>query len=126
MMSNGCCSVGNKKRMVLACSGASNLGQISNSMAVRLQHTGMAIMSCMSAIAADLPSFIADARKVDELLVLDGCSIACAKKIMDAKGIGPYRYFDIGEMLPDLQKEKRYDQIEENVDALWDSFCDAL
>lgn len=125
-MSNDCCSSGEKKRVVLACSGASNLGQVSNGLATRLQVTGKATMSCLTGVAADLPNYIKEARQSDELIVLDGCSVACARKVIEAKGINDYRYFDISDLLPDIKKEKRYDQVEEGIESLWERFCQVL
>lgn len=121
-----CCTVNSGTRVVLTCSGASNLGQVANAMSIRLQHCGMAQMSCLAAIAADLPKFKNSVKKADEVLLIDGCNIACGQKVLEKAGINQYRYFVASDLLPELKKEHRYDQIETEVNNLWPSFIELL
>lgn len=121
-----CCAVNTGSRVVLTCSGASNLGQIANTMSTRLHHCGMAQMSCLAGIAADLPKFISGANKAGDLLLIDGCDISCGQKVLEKAGVNNYRYFVVSGLLPELSKEHRYDQVESEVDGLWDSFIAAI
>jgi len=98
--------------LVVSCSGASNLGQIANALAVAMQEEGLGQMSCLAALAAEIPAYIQAAQNADDLLVIDGCSIACGYKIADAMGIKGFRYFDVSKHT-DLVKEKCYEQVDE-------------
>lgn len=126
-MENNCCScsvLGN--RIVMSCSGASNFGQISNSLAVEMQSRGMGNMSCLAAVGAGLSGYIKSAREADQLVVIDGCNVACGQKIMEATGIKDYVYFVVSNKLPDVKKEKIYDEIAEHTQALWDKLIESL
>lgn len=119
IMENNCCScavLGN--RIVLSCSGASNFGQISNSLAVEMQSRGMGNMSCLAAVAAGLESYLKSAREADQLVVIDGCNVACGQKIMQASGLENYTYFVVSDKLPDINKEKTYYEVAKHTDAM--------
>jgi len=131
-MDDSCCDLScscmpqGSSRIILACSGASNLGQIANKTATLLQHRGIAKMSCLAAVGADLESYIKSARKADKLIVLDGCPVACGKKICEKAGIAEYNYISISSLIPKLKKEARYDQIDDCVNEIWNTIIAEL
>ena len=81
-MSETCCAA--KKTLIFACSGGSNVGQITNEAAKRLDQEGLGSFYCLAGLGARLDGFIANAQGADEITVLDGCSVACAKKALEA------------------------------------------
>ena len=90
-MSKSCCS-SSQQRMILACSGGSNVGQATNQAAVELTREGYGKMYCLVGIGAGLQGFVQSTRDNEELLVLDGCPVGCAKAILDREGITPRQY----------------------------------
>jgi len=90
-MSKSCCS-SSQQRMILACSGGSNVGQATNQAAVELTREGFGKMYCLVGIGAGLQGFVQSARDVEEMIVLDGCPVGCAKAILDREGITAGRY----------------------------------
>jgi uncharacterized metal-binding protein len=69
--------------MILACSGASNVGQLSNQAAVELTREGFGQMFCLAAIGAHLPKFVHYAQKVPSMVAIDGCSVGCIRAILE-------------------------------------------
>lgn len=90
-MSKSCCS-SSKQRMILACSGGSNVGQAANQAAVELTRAGYGKMYCLAGVGGGLQSFVQSTRENEDLLVLDGCPVGCAKAILDNAGITPRDY----------------------------------
>jgi len=80
-----CC--GEKNRVIYACSGASNVGEISDHIARKLRDENYGKMSCLSGIGADLSGYVETARGADECLVIDGCPVQCGRKIFEKHGI---------------------------------------
>jgi uncharacterized metal-binding protein len=80
-----CC--GEKNRVIYACSGASNVGEISDHIARHLRDENYGKMSCLSGIGADLSGYVETAKGADECLVIDGCPSKCARKIFEKHGI---------------------------------------
>jgi uncharacterized metal-binding protein len=81
-MSQECCTE-NKEIMILACSGASSVGQLSNQAAVELTHEGFGKMICLAAVGAHLGSFVQAARKAKSMVAIDGCPLCCVKRLLE-------------------------------------------
>jgi len=81
-MAEDCCSTDGNV-MIRACSGGSNVGQLSNQAVVKLTQEGFGKMFCLAGIGGQLSGFVQSARDVDNLLVIDGCQVGCAKAVTD-------------------------------------------
>lgn len=68
--------------MILACSGGSNVGQLSNQAAVELTQEGFGKMYCLAGIGGQLSGFVQSARDVEKMVAIDGCQVGCAKAIL--------------------------------------------
>ncbi|MEN6442192.1 MAG: putative zinc-binding protein [Methanoregula sp.] len=96
--SSGCGAEG-KKRIIYACSGiGSNVGQLANAAACRLTLEGFGGGSCLAGIGGNVDKLISIGKVADERVVIDGCPLACAKKIMDAQGLATNCYVMITEL----------------------------
>jgi uncharacterized metal-binding protein len=98
-----CCST--ETKTILACSGASNVGQITNEVAKELDEAGEANFFCLAGVGGHVSGMVASVKGADKVVVLDGCPVACAKKTMDAAGIAGYEYLVVTE----LGIEKKHD-----------------
>lgn len=99
------CACSNNKTMILACSGASNVGQLSNQAAVDLTREGFGKMFCLAGIGGQLSGFVQSAKDVDHLVVIDGCPVGCARAILEKNGIENKNYV----VITDLGIEKSKD-----------------
>jgi uncharacterized metal-binding protein len=80
-MASDCCASGNNV-MILACSGGSNVGQLSNQAAVELTQEGFGKMFCLAGIGGQLSGFVQSAKDVPAMVAIDGCAVGCAKAIL--------------------------------------------
>lgn len=103
-MAEECCVPGGNI-MILACSGGSNVGQLSNQAAVELTQEGFGKMFCLAGIGGQLSGFVQSARDVPEMVVIDGCSVGCAKACLDQAEVPVGNYL----VLTDLGIEKNKD-----------------
>lgn len=103
-MAEECCVPGGNI-MILACSGGSNVGQLSNQAAVELTQEGFGKMFCLAGIGGQLSGFVQSARDVPEMVVIDGCSVGCAKACLDQAEVPVGNYL----ILTDLGIEKNKD-----------------
>ena len=103
-MSQECCAL-DRNIMLLTCSGGSNVGQLTNQAAVELTQEGFGKMFCLAGIGGHPDGFVQSARDVPQMVVLDGCDIACAKAIMDRAEIPMKTYM----VLTDMRIEKNKD-----------------
>jgi len=72
-----------RKAMIFACSGASNCGQITNAVAVKLASEELAIMSCLAGIGSHTRKYIDGALNAGKVIAIDGCAVACAEKALE-------------------------------------------
>jgi uncharacterized metal-binding protein len=117
-MTENCCTTGGKI-MILACSGGSNVGQLSNQAAVELTQEGFGKMFCLAGIGGQLSGFVQSARDVANLLVIDGCQVGCAKAIMEKAQIPMKNYLVLTELR--IEKDKDFDLKPEYVVAVKDA-----
>lgn len=86
------CSCSDKvERAVLSCSGASDLGEITDLLARKLKQNNVRNMKCLAMVACDNKPLIENL-KLANILVIDGCPIDCAKKILENANIKEYRH----------------------------------
>jgi uncharacterized metal-binding protein len=103
-MSEECCGA-TVPTMILACAGASNVGQISNQAAVELTQEGFGKLFCLAGIGARLSGFVQSAKDIPQLVVIDGCEVACAKGVLEQAGVPVRGYL----LITDLGIEKNKD-----------------
>lgn len=91
--------------MILSCSGGSNVGQLSNQAAVELTQEGFGKMFCLAGIGGHLNGFVQSATDIPQMVAIDGCSLGCAKAILEHAEIPIKSYL----VLTDLGIEKNKD-----------------
>jgi len=106
------------KVIVYACSGASNLGQLANEIALRLDRLGLAELACLTEVGAEgggTPG--SDGRPV---LAISGCTGACCAAMLERHGIRPARSIVLAErgvakakhvLVDDEGKERVFGQV---------------
>jgi uncharacterized metal-binding protein len=109
--------------MILACSGGSNVGQLSNQAAIELTQEGFGKLSCLAGVGAHLSGFVQSARDIDNLVVIDGCSVGCAKGVLEQADVPLRGYLVITDLGIDKNKDlnlkrEEIDQVKEAVHRL--------
>ena len=59
--------------LVYACSGCSNVAQLANTLAVRLDRAGLAEMSCIAGVGGHVAALVNKAKSGRPILAIDGC-----------------------------------------------------
>lgn len=89
-----CCAT--ETKLIYACSGASDVGEIADRVARRLRDEGAAGMSCLAALGAGLSGYVQSAKGADMNITIDCCKTACAKKTLERIGVKPTSYILTG------------------------------
>ncbi len=88
-----CCSCDSDViQLIYACSGSANTGFLADAVARKLMKEGVGKMTCLAGMGAELSGFLESAKSAGKNIVLDGCPVACAKKIFERLHI-PYAHF---------------------------------
>ncbi|MCX6007063.1 MAG: putative zinc-binding protein [Chloroflexi bacterium] len=83
------------RTVIFACSGASNCGQIANAVVIKLAETGIGYMSCIAGIGAHDKKIIEGAKSADRIIAVDGCGIACTRKILEHTGVTVTQWINV-------------------------------
>lgn len=107
---------------IFPCAGQSNVGQLSNAAAIRLTDEGYGNIKCTALMAADNEGVVKSTLSADKRLIIDGCSMACASKIMKKRGIPIEKHVIVTE-LGIKKSNDRYlseNEIETVVSSVWE------
>lgn len=83
--------------MIFSCSGGSNVGQLTNKVALDMAKKGKAKMYCTSGLGAKIQGIIENTRSAKKIIVIDGCPISCTKKIFEQNNINIDEYIVVTE-----------------------------
>lgn len=79
----------NAQPLVYSCSGSSNVAQLANAIAVRLDREGRAEMSCIAGVGGGVKALVRKAQSGRRIIVIDGCPLACCEAALAARGVRP-------------------------------------
>jgi len=89
-MENKTCSCkDNATKTVFACSGAADLGEVSDLVARKMHRDGIRQMKCLAFIGGGIQEMI-NSVKDTNMLVIDGCNLDCGKLTMEKNGISDF------------------------------------
>jgi uncharacterized metal-binding protein len=83
--------------LVYSCSGASSAAQMANLLAVKLDRSGAAEMSCIAGVGGDVAPLVKVATSGRPIVALDGCALRCVLHILKRHNIAPAAHFMLRE-----------------------------
>lgn len=81
--------------LVYACSGCSNVAQLTNDLAVVLDREGIAEMSCIAGIGGRIKSLVKVAQSGRPILALDGCPLNCVRQTLATVNVVPTWHIEV-------------------------------
>lgn len=85
-------------RLIFPCSGAADVGEISDRAARKLSGTEAGKMFCLAGIGGNVSGIIASAKGADRVLAIDGCPQDCARKTLEQRGILEYLHLRVTDL----------------------------
>ncbi len=92
------CSCASAPRIILACSGASDVGHLADLAARELAKQGIGQMGCLAAIGGRVSGFMASVEAAAGVLVLDGCPLECGRRTMEQAGFRDFVHLRMTDM----------------------------
>jgi uncharacterized metal-binding protein len=87
----GCgCSSG--PRLIFSCSGAADVGELTDRAARMLTREGNGKMACLAGIGGRVSGIVKSAEGSAAILAIDGCALACAKKSLEEAGLAKFTH----------------------------------
>jgi len=90
------CSAGPK--LIFACSGASDVGAITDQAARKLSKDGVGNMFCLAGIGGRVAGIMAMTASASRILAIDGCPLNCAKNSLEQAGFKNYEHLQLADL----------------------------
>ena len=110
--------------LVYSCSGCSNVAQLANTLAVRLDRAGLAEMSCIAGVGGRVSSLVNKANSGRPILAIDGCPLHCARACLAQHDVIADVHITLSSY--GLRKRYREDCSEAEADALFEDMCSII
>jgi len=91
-----CC--GAAPKVIFACSGASDVGEITDLAARKLAAEGVATMLGLAGISGRVSGIVASAKAAPARLAIDGCPVDCARKILEQADLGKFEHLRLSDL----------------------------
>lgn len=89
-------------KLIFPCSGAADVGEISDLAGRLLTKNGIGKMFCLAGIGGHVEGIVKTAKSAAKILIIDGCPVECAKLCCENAGITDYVHM----LVTDLGLEK--------------------
>ncbi len=118
-MGNNCnCECSAAPKLIFACSGAADVGEIADRAARKLTRDGEGKMFCLAGIGGRISGIMKTTEAAQAILAIDGCPLQCAKKSLEEAGFTDFEYVNLADLdIPKGQSEVSEENITKVVDA---------
>ncbi|MBN2181781.1 MAG: putative zinc-binding protein [Sedimentisphaerales bacterium] len=96
MSNENICSGGPK--LIFACSGAADVGEISDRAARKLSKDGVGAMFCLAGIGGEVEPILKKTHSASKILAIDGCSLNCVKSTLEQAGFEEFEYIRVTDL----------------------------
>ncbi len=101
--------------LIFACSGAADVGALSDKAARKLTADGAGKMYCLAGIGGRVPGILKTTLEAEKILAIDGCALDCTKLSLEEAGITEFEHMKITDL--GLEKGKS-PATDENITAV--------
>jgi uncharacterized metal-binding protein len=91
-----CC--GAAPKLIFSCSGAADVGEISDRAARRLTADGAGKMFCLAGVGGRVSGIMETTRAAAAILAIDGCPLDCARKTLEQAGCTTFHHLRLGDL----------------------------
>ena len=90
------CSGGPK--LIFACSGAADVGEISDRAARKLNKDGIGAMFCLAGVGGRVEPIMKKTASASKILAIDGCPLNCVKGTLEQAGFNEFIHLQIADV----------------------------
>ena len=109
------CGCGGGTKLIFACSGAADVGEIADKAARKLTRDGKGRMFCTAGLGGRISGILKTTEAAEGVLAIDGCPLNCVKSSLEQAGFPAFRHLQ----LADLGLEKCQSPVtEENINKV--------
>ncbi len=84
--------------LIFACSGAADVGAISDRAATKLTADGAGKMYCLAGIGGGVPGILKTTEEAEKILAIDGCPLDCTKLSLEEAGFTEFEHMKVTDL----------------------------
>jgi uncharacterized metal-binding protein len=85
-------------KLIFPCSGAADVGEISDRAARKLTAGGAGKMFCLAGIGGKIGPILKATQNASRLLAIDGCPLSCAAETLQSAGFDKFTHLQLADM----------------------------
>jgi uncharacterized metal-binding protein len=85
-------------KLIFACSGAADVGEISDRAARNISRDGAGKMFCLAGIGGRIPGIMKTTQGASKILAIDGCELDCVKNCLQQAGFDQFEHFRVTDL----------------------------
>jgi len=89
---------GGVEKLIFACSGAADVGEIADRAARQLTKDGAGKMFCLAGIGGRVPGILDKTRAASRILALDGCTLDCVRRTLEQAGFTAFEHVRVTDL----------------------------
>jgi len=97
-MSNQACGCSGGAKLIFACSGAADVGEIADRAARKLTREGAGRMFCTAGIGGRISGILKTSEAADSILAIDGCPLNCVKSSLEQAGFTTFKHLQLADL----------------------------
>ena len=98
MSQENSCSCSGGPKLIFACSGAADVGEIADKAARKLTKDGIGKMYCTAGIGGRVSDILKTTESAGKILVIDGCPLSCTKNTLEKAGFNKFVHFTLSDL----------------------------
>lgn len=91
-----CCSPSSK--LIFACSGCVDVGEITDRAARKITKEGIGKMFCLAGIGGRIEPIIQQTKAASKILALDGCQMDCVRNCLEQAGFTDFEHLQVTDL----------------------------
>jgi uncharacterized metal-binding protein len=92
------CSCSGGPRLIFACSGAADVGEIADKAARRLTKEGVGQMFCTVGIGGRVSGIVKSTEAASKIVAIDGCPLNCVKNTLEKAGFNEFEHIQLADL----------------------------
>jgi uncharacterized metal-binding protein len=92
------CACDAAPKLIFACSGAADVGHLSDLAARKLTVEGVGKMFCLAGIGGRVSGIMETTKAASAVLAIDGCPLDCARKTLEKAGFAQFEHIRLSDL----------------------------
>ncbi len=92
------CGCGGGAKLIFACSGAADVGEIADKAARKLTRDGKGRMFCTAGLGGRISGILKTTEAAEGVLAIDGCPLNCVKSSLEQAGFTAFKHLQLADL----------------------------